>query len=53
MDSADTIGHHTGNAADGSMRVAASKRSIERLSRSRKIPADDLETFDLVLAMDP
>ena len=52
VDSAGTIGYHTGKAADARMRKAASRRGIELNSRSRKITCADLETFDLVIAMD-
>ena len=34
------------------MQAAAERRGYELLSRSRKILADDLENFDLVIAMD-
>jgi protein-tyrosine phosphatase len=52
VDSAGTIGYHEGNPADPRMSSAALKRGIELRSRSRKITPNDLETFDLVLAMD-
>jgi protein-tyrosine phosphatase len=52
VDSAGTIGYHEGNPADPRMSSAALKRGIELRSRSRKITPTDLETFDLVLAMD-
>jgi protein-tyrosine phosphatase len=52
IDSAGTIGYHEGKPADARMRAAASRRDIELLSRSRKLVPTDLETFDLVLAMD-
>lgn len=52
IDSAGTIGYHTGNPADSRMRSAGEKRGYEFLSRSRKITSEDLETFDLVIAMD-
>lgn len=52
IDSAGTIGYHDGNAADGRMRKHASKRGYDLQSRSRKIAPDDLERFDLVIAMD-
>lgn len=52
IDSAGTIGYHTGNPADRRMRAAAQKRGYELLSRSRQITRSDLDTFDLVIAMD-
>lgn len=52
VDSAGTIGYHTGHAADERMQIAARKRGLQLLSRSRKITPADLENFDLVIAMD-
>ena len=52
IDSAGTIGYHEGNAADHRMRKHAAKRGYDLQSRSRKIVANDLERFDLVIAMD-
>lgn len=52
IDSAGTIGYHEGNAADRRMRKHAAKRGYDLQSRSRKIVANDLERFDLVIAMD-
>ena len=52
IDSAGTIGYHTGHAADARMQSAARRRGIELHSRARKITSDDLENFDLVIAMD-
>ncbi len=52
IDSAGTIGYHTGHAADDRMQAAARKRGYDLQSRSRKITPRDLETFDLVIAMD-
>jgi len=52
VDSAGTIGYHTGNRADSRMRAAGEKRGYTFHSRSRKITPEDLETFDLVIAMD-
>lgn len=52
VDSAGTIGYHAGHAADERMQAAARKRGYQLLSRSRKITEQDLETFDLVIAMD-
>lgn len=52
IDSAGTIGYHTGHRADDRMQAAAQKRGYDLTSRSRKITPRDLETFDLVIAMD-
>ncbi len=52
IESAGTIGHHTGHRADERMRAAAHKRGYQLLSHSRKITYRDLEKFDLVIAMD-
>ncbi len=52
IDSAGTIGYHEGNPADRRMRDHASKRDYDLTSRSRKIVPDDLDRFDLVIAMD-
>lgn len=52
VDSAGTIGYHTGNPADSRMRAAGEKRGYSFHSQSRKITPEDLDTFDLVIAMD-
>jgi protein-tyrosine phosphatase len=52
IDSAGTIGYHTGKPADHRMRIAALNRGVELLSQSRKITVEDLHSFDLVIAMD-
>jgi len=52
IDSAGTIGYHTGKPADHRMRKAALNRGVELLSQSRKITIEDLHSFDLVIAMD-
>jgi protein-tyrosine phosphatase len=52
IDSAGTIGYHTGHPADERMQSAAIRRGYRLLSRSRKIAYSDLESFDLVIAMD-
>ncbi len=52
IDSAGTIGYHTGHAADERMQAAAKNRGYDLTSRSRKITPRDLEVFDLVIAMD-
>lgn len=52
IDSAGTIGYHSGKPADARMRAAAQKRGYELTSRARQVTAADLEEFDLVIAMD-
>jgi protein-tyrosine phosphatase len=52
VDSAGTIGYHAGHPADQRMQEAARRRGIGLPSLSRKITPRDLETFDLVIAMD-
>ena len=52
IDSAGTIGYHTGHGADDRMHAAAKKRGYDLTSRSRKITPRDLQSFDLVIAMD-
>ena len=52
VDSAGTIGYHQGNPADARMRQTAGKRGYDLESRSRKITLDDLDNFDLIIAMD-
>lgn len=52
VDSAGTIGFHQGNPADPRMRKTAARRGYDLQSRSRKIVPSDLETFDLIIAMD-
>ena len=52
IDSAGTIGYHQGKGADQRMQAAAGRRGYELFSRSRKLTYADMETFDLVIAMD-
>lgn len=52
IDSAGTAGYHIGNRADSRMREHATRRGYDLQSRARKLIADDLEQFDLVIAMD-
>jgi protein-tyrosine phosphatase len=52
IDSAGTIGYHAGNPADSRMKKAASLRGYRLDSLSRQVSRRDLETFDLVIAMD-
>lgn len=52
IDSAGTIGFHTGARADPRMREAAARRRYDLTSRARQITTQDLDHFDLVLTMD-
>ncbi|MCB1055622.1 MAG: low molecular weight phosphotyrosine protein phosphatase [Acidobacteria bacterium] len=52
IDSAGTIGYHSGELADARMRAAASRRGYELTSRARRVQPDDFERFDRILAMD-
>jgi protein-tyrosine phosphatase len=52
VDSAGTAGWHAGALADKRARAAAKKRGYELNSRARQVTQDDLERFDLVVAMD-
>ena len=52
IDSAGTIGYHTGNAADARMRAAAATRGYDLTSKARQVRRADLEHFDRVIAMD-
>ena len=52
VDSAGTHSYHVGEPADARMRQAASRRGFNLQSRARQVTANDLQTFDFVLAMD-
>jgi protein-tyrosine phosphatase len=52
IDSAGTIGYHTGHAADTRMQQAARNRGYELTSKARRVTRDDLRNFDLIIAMD-
>lgn len=52
IDSAGTIGMHSGERADSRMRAAAASRGYDLTSRARQVTAADLEDFDLILTMD-
>lgn len=52
IDSAGTIGYHTGSPADDRMSAAAARRGYQLLSVARQVSAQDLEQFDLIIAMD-
>ena len=51
-DSAGTIGYHEGNPPDPRMTEAGRKRGLPMTGRARRVAADDLNAFDLILAMD-
>jgi protein-tyrosine phosphatase len=52
IDSAGTIGFHTGNRADRRMRQAASGRGYSLDSIARQVEPRDFEEFDHIIAMD-
>lgn len=52
IDSAGTIDYHSGKPADPRMREAASKRGYTLTSISRQVIPEDLDEFDLIVAMD-
>lgn len=53
VDSAGTHGYHVGEAPDTRTQRAASSRGYDLSNmRARKVAAQDLEYFDLILAMD-
>ncbi len=52
LDSAGTGAWHIDSAPDGRARTAAAERGIELTGRARQVQPEDLESFDLVLAMD-
>ena len=51
-DSAGTHGYHIGHAPDSRMIEAGRKRGLPMTGAARKVTRNDLDTFDLVLAMD-
>lgn len=52
VDSAGTIGFHTGKSPDPRMRQAASARGITLQHAARQFKFKDFEDFDLILVMD-
>lgn len=52
VDSAGTLDYHAGEPADARMRRAAAGRGYELASTARRVRLEDLERFDLVVAMD-
>ena len=52
IDSAGTIGYHTGAPPDPRMTRAAARRGYVLEGSARQIEADDFDRFDLIVAMD-
>ena len=52
IDSAGTIGYHTGGKADSRMRLAAKGRGYQLDSIARRITHADFNRFDLIITMD-
>lgn len=52
IDSAGTGAYHVGEPADARSAAAAKQKGVHLPSRARLFVADDLETFDYVVAMD-
>ena len=52
VDSAGTGSWHIGKKADFRMRIAASRRNLNILSRARQITSNDFDQFNYILAMD-
>ncbi len=52
IDSAGTIGYHTGNMADSRMRSVAKRRGYRLDSTARRIELADFGRFDLIVTMD-
>jgi protein-tyrosine phosphatase len=52
VDSAGTIGYHSGDMADSRMRTAAQERGYSLESRARRIESADFDRFDLIVTMD-
>ncbi len=52
IDSAGTIGFHTGSPPDARMQDAAANRGIRTGGHARQVRQEDLDTFHRVLAMD-
>ncbi|MGY8814030.1 MAG: low molecular weight protein-tyrosine-phosphatase [Gammaproteobacteria bacterium] len=52
IESAGTLGYHQGSPPDSRMLQAASRRGYELLSSARKVNLQDINEFDLIVAMD-
>lgn len=51
-DSAGTAGYHIGSPPDERMTLAAKQRGIKLIGKARQFVTADLQSFDLILAMD-
>jgi protein-tyrosine phosphatase len=52
LDSAGTGSWHTGSAPDARATAAAKAKGVALSGQARQVSADDIEEFDLILAMD-
>jgi protein-tyrosine phosphatase len=52
IDSAGTSAYHIGEPANSKSRQVAEQHGVRLQSRARRFEADDLDEFDLILAMD-
>lgn len=52
IDSAGTIGYHSGAPADRRMRAAGARRGYDLSSISRQVSLSDFDDFDYIIAMD-
>jgi len=52
IDSAGTIGYHQGSLPDARMQQAASRRGYKLDSIARPVTNEDIDAFDLIIAMD-
>ena len=52
LDSAGTGGWHAGELPDPRSRAAAKKRGLELTHRARQLTKQDLDRFDIIIAMD-
>lgn len=52
VDSAGTLGYHSGEPADSRMRQSAQRRGYQLTGRARQVSSTDLDDFDLILTMD-
>ncbi len=52
IDSAGTIGYHSGAPADSRMQSAAARRGYRLDSTARQVAMEDFDNFDLIIAMD-
>ena len=52
IESAGTIGFHSGNPPDRRMQQVMRARGIPMIGRSKQLDSFDLEHYDLILAMD-